>query len=226
MSKRRKETRRKLALMPESLETLPLPRIKTKPEETDLVLKPEPKPERLKLACSECGCTIEAGCDCGAPYLPAGARAEVAVARHPEQSDRAIAERIGISAMTVGAARKKSTVRNLTVEKRIGLDGKARKLPKPRVRKEDDRDQFNRLFISSFLEFWTDMHSNMHDWLSTHKSLEKETRAILIRILETIGESMMKFAHDIETGTTTIESGCILMDRAIREAIERSGDGA
>jgi hypothetical protein len=82
---------------------------------------------KTKLACCECGTTIEAGCSCGAPYLPAGKRAEWAVTHHPEKSDRAIAKEIGVAPNTVKAARPKSTAQNCTV--REGLDGKTRRMP-------------------------------------------------------------------------------------------------
>lgn len=62
-----------------------------------------------------------------APYLPAGKRAEAAIAANPQKSDRAIAADIGTSPTTVGKARKQlSTDGQL---KRTGRDGKQRKAP-------------------------------------------------------------------------------------------------
>ena len=46
----------------------------------------------------------------------------------PEKSDRAIAAELGVGRMKVNRARK-ATVTGVTVDKRIGLDGKARKQP-------------------------------------------------------------------------------------------------
>jgi hypothetical protein len=58
-------------------------------------------------------------------------RAAEAIAANPQMSDRAIAEELGVGVMTVGRARKKSTVPHGTVdtEPRVGLDGKTRRMP-------------------------------------------------------------------------------------------------
>lgn len=89
-------------------------------------------PRSSRLECSTCGATAEAACDCGAPYIPAGARAAKAIAGSPEKSDRAIAAEIGVSDTTVLRARKKATASHEAVEKRTGRDGKVRKLPQPK----------------------------------------------------------------------------------------------
>jgi hypothetical protein len=92
------------------------------------VLKfPEPK---LRATCAACG--IEAGCDCNAPYVPAGARAAAAVAATPEKSNRAIAAEIDVSDKTVAAARKRGAEYSAT--ERVGKDGKKYKAAKPRVK--------------------------------------------------------------------------------------------
>ena len=103
-----------------------------------------PQPSHGRLECSSCGATTEAQCGCGVPYLPAGARAAKAVAENPGMSDRAIAAEIGVGLGTVQRARKKSTDPHESVgppAKRIGKDGKARKLPTkraPTVTEPDD----------------------------------------------------------------------------------------
>lgn len=75
-------------------------------------------------------------------YLPRpGEVAAAAVRAHPEMSDRAIAKSVGVSQPTVSGARK-ATERNLSVDepsvveppKRIGLDGKERRVPSPTPR--------------------------------------------------------------------------------------------
>lgn len=81
------------------------------------------------MVCQECGVVGTASCDCGAPYIPAAARAALAVAANPQMSDRAIGADIGVSGETVRRARK-ATATDVAVEKRVGLDGKARQLPK------------------------------------------------------------------------------------------------
>jgi hypothetical protein len=81
-----------------------------------------------KLFCSQCGAKAAAACDCGVPYIPAGIAAALAVAAHPEKSDRAIAKETGIARATIQRARTGS---NEPVDnKRIGLDGRARRLPR------------------------------------------------------------------------------------------------
>ena len=78
------------------------------------------------MECSSCGAAGIAACDCGAPYLPASARAAQAIAANPEKSDRAIAADIGVSDRTVNRAR---TATSDAVDTRVGLDGKVRRLP-------------------------------------------------------------------------------------------------
>ncbi len=93
-----------------------------------------PLPGRLE--CAGCGASTEARCDCGVAYVPAGVRAAKAVAETPGKSDRAIAAELGVGLGTVQRARKKSTDPHESVEppaKRIGKDGKARKLPTKRA---------------------------------------------------------------------------------------------
>jgi hypothetical protein len=87
------------------------------------------------LACSKCFATTEVKCDCGVAYIyvPAGERAQQAVADNPEKSDRAIAAEVGVNAETVRRARKRSTAANAAVEKRVGKDGKKRRLPGPQL---------------------------------------------------------------------------------------------
>lgn len=66
-------------------------------------------------------------------YVPAHKVARAAIAAHPQKSDRAIAEEIGVDHKTVAKARAR-TGDHSPVEKRIGKDGKARKMPEPKQR--------------------------------------------------------------------------------------------
>jgi ParB family chromosome partitioning protein len=95
---------------------------------TATVHKLTPRPSIARLACTNCGAETNAACDCGVEYRPAAERAADALAEHPELSDRAIANDIGVSPTTVGKARK-ATVHSGQLEKRIGLDGKERANP-------------------------------------------------------------------------------------------------
>lgn len=85
-------------------------------------------------------------CDCANPvYLTAREWAAAAIAANPDKSDRAIAAETGVSDTTVLRARRQLTASNEAVvtsrltesttptkdkpKKRVGLDGKARKMP-------------------------------------------------------------------------------------------------
>jgi hypothetical protein len=75
--------------------------------------------------CSECG--ADRYCDCSAPAIVKAAKALEA---NPGLSDRAIAQKAGVSAPTVAKARK-ATVNDFTVdEPREGLDRRTRKMPR------------------------------------------------------------------------------------------------
>jgi hypothetical protein len=78
---------------------------------------------KRQLGCMSCGATVEAACDCGTIYVPAGQRAIAAVSVNPEMSDRAIAAAIGVDHKTVAAARR-AIGEDSPPEKRIGKDGK------------------------------------------------------------------------------------------------------
>ena len=75
------------------------------------------------LVCPDCG--TEAACDCGVAPID---RAAYALLKYPERSDRSIAAEIGVGKDTVRRARK-ATGAPAPVEKRIGLDGRARRVP-------------------------------------------------------------------------------------------------
>jgi hypothetical protein len=99
----------------------------------------------LLFCCTACDVKGQAKCECGKPYtrMRASEAAALAIAAHPDWSDRQLAKAVGVGVMTVSRARKSSTVPNGTVEKRIGSDGKARKLPerrKPAPMPIDDDD--------------------------------------------------------------------------------------
>jgi hypothetical protein len=91
-----------------------------------------------RIECSACGAATDAACGCGAPYVTAKERAKVAVAAHPEMSDRAIAAEIGVTHPTVAEARKETTGNDFPVDKRTGLDGKKRRVPKPHTAPAED----------------------------------------------------------------------------------------
>jgi hypothetical protein len=85
-------------------------------------------PSIARLECSNCGAATDAACNCGAPYVPALARAADAIEKSPEKSNRAIAAETGLGLETVRRARK-TTDPDGSVGPRVGLDGKVRRLP-------------------------------------------------------------------------------------------------
>jgi hypothetical protein len=91
----------------------------------------------ISLHCAACGTETKANCNCGKPYrhMSAGEAAALAVAAHPNWSDRRIAEATGVSDFTIRHARK-PTARNLAVEKREGLDGRKRRKPELEARQQ------------------------------------------------------------------------------------------
>jgi len=90
-------------------------------------MKTRKHPPRIRLFCSKCGTRAIAGCDCeGAVYYPAHIAAANAIAAQPNKSNRAIAAETGIAEVTIRRAR---TASNDAVEKRVGLDGKTRRMP-------------------------------------------------------------------------------------------------
>src|SRR5258708_2939450 len=95
-----------------------------------------------KLHCSECGATAKASCACGVSYLPAGEFAAKVVAKNPEMSNGAIAEKFGVSEATIRRARNSVTSNDAT-EKRTGKDGKKYKARHKGAATEEP-DQFER----------------------------------------------------------------------------------
>lgn len=83
--------------------------------------------QELNWKCSACG--ADRGCDCTAPAVEKVAEA---LARSPEKSSRAIAKEAGVSHTTVDKIRA-ATGNQLPVDKRVGLDGRARGLPAPKI---------------------------------------------------------------------------------------------
>jgi hypothetical protein len=89
-----------------------------------------------RMACVSCGAEANASCNCGVNYQPKSIRATEAVRANPGKSDRAIAAEIGVSPMTVNRVR--ATVPDVTVDKRVGLDGKTRRAAKPKAASSKD----------------------------------------------------------------------------------------
>jgi transposase-like protein len=95
-------------------------------------------PTKTRLVCSDCGAPGEGSCRCGAPYVSPGVRAEAAVKATPDDSDRTIADRIGVDQKTVFRARKKLGEAHASTEKRKGKDGKTYTAKRKRRTKKTD----------------------------------------------------------------------------------------
>lgn len=91
---------------------------------------------KAQLQCSGCGVEVNAGCDCGVPYLLTPVERTIeAIDANPGLlglSNRAIAKEIGVGHETVRRTRK-ATASSEAVDGRVGLDGKKRKMPKLRI---------------------------------------------------------------------------------------------
>jgi transposase-like protein len=102
---------------------------------TNVVQLQQVRKQELDYLCSKCG--AERGCDCNAP---ATRKAAVALAANPQKSDRAIAAEIGVSHPTVAKARRRAAASTgkqpFQLEKRVGADGKPRKLPARKARRK------------------------------------------------------------------------------------------
>lgn len=85
----------------------------------------------VRLQCLGCGAEANASCDCGKPYVPARERAAEAIAAHPEKSNRAIAEEIGVGEPTVRRARNEAASPDAP-ETVTGRDGKTYPATKPK----------------------------------------------------------------------------------------------
>jgi hypothetical protein len=80
------------------------------------------KQQPAQLRCSGCGVTVDAACDCGKPYVSAGVAAAKAIKAHPEKSNSAIAQEIGVNEKTVRRIRGSAKAET---DRRIGKDGKS-----------------------------------------------------------------------------------------------------
>lgn len=115
--------------------------------------------DKLMLRCTSCGMATEAACSCGVRYeiMRPGEAAERAVKAHPEKSDRAIADEIGVEKTTVLRARKSTganaPVENPTTNTRVGRDGRRRRMPNRRRQdKAMDKTEAARKIVRPLVE--------------------------------------------------------------------------
>ena len=148
-----------------------------------------------KLVCSSCGASANASCNCGVAYVPAGKRAETAVRKSPSKSDRAIAKELGVGSNTVRRAR--STAPNGAVGKRIGLDGKTRKLPyTPRIQADVDTEV--NLLHRELQKFSTAFQEKARNWLRKYPKASKDAKNCLTNILWIAADDFNCLAQEID----------------------------
>jgi Na+-translocating ferredoxin:NAD+ oxidoreductase RnfC subunit len=151
-----------------------------------------------KLECSECGALGEGSCNCDAPYVNAGTRAAAAIAANPQKSDRAIAAEAKVNRRTVIKARelvhsapvgKQTTVTNVTVGKRIGRDGKTRKLPTKRAKAKPapTLSELINAFTWKLHSFHLAYDKEVHAFITAHPEMDiKQREAINAAFYHTV----------------------------------------
>jgi DNA-binding transcriptional MocR family regulator len=158
-------------------------------------------------SCQNCGAlrTISGEPCCSRPnYIPAGKAAAKALAENPNLSDRAIADKIGVSHTTIQNARK-ATGKKLPVEKRTGLDGKARKMPKPKTKakakpakapsaREIEQEAINAWGVR-LLKFAQSYCSEIRAWRKQNPRLCREGRESLLSNLHTVANELSECAQ-------------------------------
>lgn len=151
-----------------------------------------------RMQCSGCGASADVSCNCGVPYIPATARAAKAIAKNPNKSDRAIAADLGIGNATVSRARRKSTVSRDTVKKRVGRDGKARKLPKrPEPVISDPVKEINS-FHREVVGFLADFSERFETWKESDPLISKDGKAALMQAFYLCADGFAKLAQELD----------------------------
>lgn len=170
------------------------------------VVEFRPRAAATRLRCSSCGADGSGSCDCGAPYLPAGKRAEEAIAASPEKSDRAIAEEIGVDHKTVSKARKRTGDQS-PVAKRTGRDGKKRKAPKTKAKAATarkapvaDAPENRRVnHITSVIDdAVTDYVEQFNAWLAANPNLSQAAKDSIILFLHTNADKLLRLAQALD----------------------------
>jgi hypothetical protein len=163
-----------------------------------VALKTE-KASRRALICSKCGATAEAACDCGASYERPSERAARAIANSADKSDRAIAADIGVNQSTVTRARRASTDAKAAVEKRVGRDGRARKLPtrKPAPVISDPVREINS-FHQEAVAFLTDYSQRFEAWLDRAPLINADGKATLNQAFYLCSDGFARLAQKLD----------------------------
>jgi hypothetical protein len=138
-----------------------------------IVTFPQKVRQELPYRCSACG--ADRGCDCNAPAIE---KAATALARSPEKSDRAIAKEEGINRRTVAKARNQ-LAHGAPVDTRVGLDGKARRMPQQHVSDDDEDNPPPDRRDTAVVADPKTVHKNLLDVLSEQRALAKACRKVI-----------------------------------------------
>jgi hypothetical protein len=148
-----------------------------------------------RIQCSACGATLDAACNCGAPYISPGMRAREAVAKNPEKSDRAIASAIGVSTPTVGQAR--AGVKNFTSAKRIGRDGKKYPAKKSKPKTVNPSKAIN-AFHKDAVGFLATFDQRFNTWLESAPIISADGKAALMQALYLCADGFARLAQKLD----------------------------
>ncbi|UPK31756.1 hypothetical protein IVB18_25845 [Bradyrhizobium sp. 186] len=146
-------------------------------------------------------------------YVPAHKVAKAAIAAHPQKSDRAIAEEIGVDHKTVAKARAR-TGDHSPVEKRIGKDGKARKMPEPKQQHANPAQPEPRklpkppkidmnvikqagAFHTELLNYTLEFCERIKSWHAEHP-VDEESHGCVVQALETASMRLQLMAQEID----------------------------
>ncbi|UPJ25900.1 hypothetical protein [Bradyrhizobium sp. CW1] len=146
-------------------------------------------------------------------YVPAHKVARAAIAAHPQKSDRAIAEEIGVDHKTVAKARAR-TGDHSPVEKRIGKDGKARKMPEPSPQHANEAQPEPRklpkppkidmnvikqagAFHNELLKYTTEFCARIQSWHAANK-IDEESHFCVVQAMETASMCLQRMAQEID----------------------------
>src|SRR5580765_6446850 len=148
------------------------------------------------LRCSECGAHAKAACNCGAAYVPAMLLAAKALKASPKESDRAIADRLGIDHKTVAKARKATGEKSPVA--RTGKDGKTRRLPaRPEPKISDPVKEIN-AFHKDLVGFLSEFTQRFNKWHDTAPVIDKEGTATLMQAFYLASDSFARLAQKLD----------------------------
>ena len=181
-----------------------------------VVTFPRAHRQELPYRCSACG--AERGCDCNAPAIE---KAATALARSPEKSDRAIAKEEGINRRTVAKARNQ-LAHGAPVDARVGLDGKARRMPR-HTENDEAEDEPEQDREDDMVAAPETVKGDILETLDHHRYIAKVYRRI-ISLLPGFKDFDEAARSEIRTATEGLIRKCLFLSTL--GAADRSGAAA